>query len=271
MIDKLRTLVEAGRVPHALVIDGGTYESRLLCAKELSASIVGENDKVMNDIHPDVITVLPEEKKKTLAVEIIRSMREDAFVLPNESECKVYIIAKAELMQAAAQNALLKILEEPPAYATFILLCDTHSVLLGTILSRVAVFTLGEEVKNESDETYVECLKLAKDLAVKTAAKDQIGLLKVTASFDKDFDLLNPTLDCLQSIIRDALVINAGGNTLISGAEDEARALAKALASSELLKRQEGIADCIKAINIYANKNLTLTRLVAKLIGGQND
>ena len=69
MIGKLQTLVDAGRVPTALVIDGGTFESRLYCAKELAAALLKEDKKVMADIHPDVITVLPEEKKKTLSPE----------------------------------------------------------------------------------------------------------------------------------------------------------------------------------------------------------
>ena len=267
MTDKLLTLINAGRVPHALVIDGGTYESRLACAKEVAAALLGESQKVMADIHPDVITVLPEEKKKTLSVELIRKMRDDDYVIPNENERKVYIIGKAELMQDYAQNALLKILEEPPRYATFILLCDTHSALLGTVLSRVAVFTLDEEKSDGTDETYETCLSLAKDLAAKTAARDGFGLLKAVSGFDKDFDLLGNTLDCLSAIIRDALVLSAGGESIISGAPDEARALT-ALSPDELISRQEGIKEIKKAVNIYANKNLTLTRLADKLYGG---
>ncbi|MBQ1451700.1 MAG: hypothetical protein IIZ22_03455 [Clostridia bacterium] len=268
MIGKLQTLVDAGRVPHALVIDGGTFESRLYCAKELAAALLKEDKKVMADIHPDVITVLPEEKKKTLSVEVIRKMREDAYIIPNENERKVYIIGRAELMLDYAQNALLKILEEPPKYATFILLCDTHSALLETVLSRVAVFTLDEEETDGSDETYDESLKLAKDLAAKTAAKDGFALLSAVSAFDKNFDLLNTTISCLSAIIRDALVISAGGEELISGAPDEARALSAAFRPGELLEKQEGLKEIVKAINIYGNKNLTLTRLVSKLSGG---
>ena len=272
MITRLKTLLDAGRCPHALVIDGGTYESRLLCARELAASLLGETDKVMNDIHPDVITVLPEEKKKTLSIEIIRKMRDDAYVIPNESERKVYIIAKAELMLDAAQNALLKILEEPPQYATFILLCDTHSVLLGTVLSRVALFSLGEDAETENSDAYTEYLDLAKALANGIASGDRFKLLDAVSAFnDKNFDKLAPTLDCLSAIVRDALIISAGGNDLIGGAPDISRELAHALSTERIISVQEGISEIGKAINIYANKNLTLTRLVSKLIGGQND
>lgn len=271
MIEKLKTLIDAGRVPHALVIDGGTYESRLACAKELAAALLGETEKVMADVHPDVITVLPKEKKKTLSVETIRDMREDAYIIPNENERKVYIIAKAELMLDYAQNALLKILEEPPQYATFVLLCDTHSCLLGTVQSRVAVFTLDDEAVNAEDETSAECLSLARDLASKIATRDNFALLTAVSCFDKNFDQLNPTLDALSAILRDALVLSTGGVNCISGAENEARLLANSLSANELIARSEGIADIVKAINIYGNKNLTLTRLVSKLSGGPND
>ena len=271
MIKKLETLINSGRVPHALVIDGGSLESRLLCAKELAASILGETEKVMADIHPDVITVFPEEKKKTLSVELIRKMRDDAYVIPNENEHKVYIIARAELMQDYSQNALLKILEEPPSYATFILLCDTHSCLLGTVLSRVAIFTLDDEAVNTDDETYAKNLALAKELAKKVAFHDSFGIMTSVSCFDKNFDQLSPVLDILSAILRDALVINTGGNSLISGALDEANLLSRNLSAKDLLSRTEGVADIVKAINIYGNKNLTLARLVSKLSGGQND
>lgn len=271
MIERLKALVDAKRVPHAIVIDGGSLDARLKEAKELSSLILGEKDKVMADSHPDSITIWPEEKKKTLSVEVIRKMRDDAYIIPNESEHKVYIIAQAELMQDYAQNALLKILEEPPAYATFILLCNTHSVLLGTILSRVAVFTLGETKGDSDDETSAQVKGLASDLAKAMAKRDSFALLNAVAVYEKNFELLNPTLDVLQNILRDALVLQNGGTTLISGAESEARALSTALSSKELLARQAGIEDIVKAINIYSNKNLTLSRLVSKLSGGQND
>lgn len=271
MIARLKTLVDAGRCPHALVIEGGAYEARLMCARELASAILGETEKVMNDIHPDVITILPDDKKKTLGIDVIRKMRDDAYIIPNESEKKVYIIAKAELMVDKTQNALLKILEEPPHYATFILLCDTHSTLIETVLSRVALFSLGEDAETESDEAYAEYLDLAKAMASKMAAKDRFGLLDVVSAFDKSFDKLTPTLDCLSAIVRDALIISAGGSELISGAPDCARDLARALTTSQIISAQEGITEIGKAISIYANNNLTLTRLVSKLIGGQND
>ncbi len=271
MLDKLQVLLESGRVPHAIVIDGGTYDARLQLARELASELLGEKTKVMADIHPDVITILPEEKKKTLSVDVIRKMRDDAYIIPNENERKVYIIAKAELMQDYAQNALLKILEEPPKYATFILLCDSHSVLLSTVMSRVALFSLSESNVDKSSEDYIECSEKAKEIAKAISSGDDFRVLSSVSHFEKNYDKLALTLDCLQGIIRDALAIQSGSNELISNANAEAEALSKAIDSNRLLNMQTGIIDIGKAINIYANKNLTLTRLVSKLTGGQYD
>lgn len=276
MNKSLRDLMKSGRIPQALVIDGSDYEARLETAKEIAASLLCTETqkpcrecisckKAFTDTHPDIKIILPDSKKKTLSVDIIRDMREDAYILPNESEHKVYIIAKAELMQDYAQNALLKILEEPPAYASFMLLCDTHSVLLSTVLSRAAVFTLSDNRGEEENENYLEACKQAEELAGLIAARDEFGIMCKLAFFEKNYDLLTDTLNCLQLIFRDVLVLLSGGNTMLSSAPSEVKKLAASYSRAELLKILDGISDIIKSINIYGNKNLVLARLASKL------
>ena len=280
---ELDTLIRSNRIPHALVIDGGTYESRLSLAHTVAASLLCSGDttagpcrrctacnKVFSDIHPDVITVLPDKKKKTLSVEVIRDMREDVSVLPNESEHKIYIIAKAELMQDYAQNALLKILEEPPAYASFILLCDSHSSLLPTVLSRVALFSLDDEEPDMDEGDNKEALEVAKQMAECIAHKDEFALMTCVSFFDKNYELLKPALERLSLILRDALVLVSGGSTMISLAEKQAKEIS-ALPRETLLSTVAGLTEIQKSINIYGNKNLILCRLSSKLIGGKND
>ena len=77
------------------------------------------------------------EGKKEFPVELARDIRQDAYIAPNEGACKVYIVDQAHTMNASAQNALLKIIEEPPAGVYFILLCENRAQMLPTILSRV--------------------------------------------------------------------------------------------------------------------------------------
>lgn len=86
--------------------------------------------------NPDIITVEPEPKRKTIGVEGIRGIITDAYVKPFLAKRKVYIFPDSGIMTEAAQNAFLKLLEEPPEYAVFILIADNSELLLETIRSR---------------------------------------------------------------------------------------------------------------------------------------
>lgn len=102
--------------------------------------------KIAHGAHPDVITVsrLVDDKgkpKQEIVVDQIRDLAADAAVLPNESDKKIYIIREAGLMNAAAQNAALKLLEEPPAFDTFVLVTDSAEQLLPTVRSRCVLLT----------------------------------------------------------------------------------------------------------------------------------
>lgn len=141
---------------HAYLITGGNASSRADCARELAAAYLctGERPpcgsclpcrKVAAGIHPDVVYITPLEDKREISVEQARSLRSDAYVRPNEGKRKVYIIDPAEAMNQAAQNALLKVLEEGPPYAAFLLLAGQPGMLLDTIRSRCEQLALPPE------------------------------------------------------------------------------------------------------------------------------
>ena len=89
--------------------------------------------KVMANTHPDFITV-DDPEHKNVAVKIVRDARADMYVRPNESDYKVYIFPQE--LRVEGQNALLKVLEEPPAYGVCILLTDRSEQILPTVRSR---------------------------------------------------------------------------------------------------------------------------------------
>lgn len=91
--------------------------------------------KVLSGNHPDIITV-DDPEKKTVPVNLIRQAREDLFIRPNEGKRKIYLIPRAQDLGLPGQNALLKVLEEPPAYGVFLLLTDNPEKLLPTVRSR---------------------------------------------------------------------------------------------------------------------------------------
>ena len=92
--------------------------------------------KVLRGVHPDIIVVRKLKNKREIVIDQIRELKRDVIVVPNESDKKVYIIYDADLMNINAQNALLRILEEPPSHTVFILTTDTPAGLLTTVRSR---------------------------------------------------------------------------------------------------------------------------------------
>lgn len=133
---------------HAYLISGPAGSGKQTLAGLLSAAMVcaGVGDvpcgvcpgckKALGGIHPDIIHVDFLEGKREILIEQTRQMRADAFIRPNEAPRKVYIIHHADAMNTRAQNSILKLLEEGPAYAAFLLLAENPGSLLITIRSR---------------------------------------------------------------------------------------------------------------------------------------
>lgn len=154
------SLGDTARMPHACLISAPDMATALAEAKRLAAAAVCEGGgkkpcglcrhcrKAAGNIHPDISTIgrLTDDKgkkKKQISVEQIRALSADACLLPNEAGRKVYIIEDAETMNPSAQNAALKLLEEPPLGALF-LLCTVNAMqILPTVRSRCAEFNLG--------------------------------------------------------------------------------------------------------------------------------
>lgn len=141
---------------HAYLITGGSGDSRAALAGRLTAAYLCEGErppcggcracrKVAAGAHPDVSYTAPAPGKREIAVDQIRALRSDAYIRPNEGKRKVYVIDPADAMNPAAQNALLKVLEEGPAYAAFLLLAEQPGKLLDTVRSRCEPLALPPE------------------------------------------------------------------------------------------------------------------------------
>ena len=142
--DNLKNSLGRGRISHFYLISGPEGSGKHPLAKLMAAAILcrdtgkpcgrcGPCRKVLENSHPDVITV-EDPEHKNVAVKIVRQYREDVFIRPNESDHKIYIFPQE--LGIEGQNALLKILEEPPPYGVFILLTDNPEKLLPTVRSR---------------------------------------------------------------------------------------------------------------------------------------
>ncbi len=159
---------------HAYIITGGNRSTREARALTLAMAYVcqGENkpcgicmhcQKVNKGIHPDVIILSPLEGKREILVDQTRALRSDAYIQPNEAARKVYLIHPADSMNEAAQNTLLKVLEEGPSYVSFLLLCAQTGCLLDTIRSRCEILSLPPQ-EDKSDPILVELSKCLSSL-----------------------------------------------------------------------------------------------------------
>lgn len=143
---RLSASFRAGKHSHCYLICGPDGSGKKTLAAYMAQALQCEGEhvpcgrcnvcrKVQNGIHPDVITV-DDPEKKTVPVELIRQLQADAFVRPNEGKRKIYLLPRAQDLSDSAQNALLKLIEEPPFYAVFLLLTTNAEKLLPTVRSR---------------------------------------------------------------------------------------------------------------------------------------
>jgi DNA polymerase-3 subunit delta' len=103
--------------------------------------------------HPDVLVIPPDPPQMLIKVDQVRRVIETIYYRPAEARERVYIFTDSAFMKEAA-NSLLKVLEEPPEFATIFLLSENPGELLPTIRSRSMVFSLGA-VPVEDVETYL--------------------------------------------------------------------------------------------------------------------
>ena len=148
--ENLTGSLRRGHISHFYLISGPEGSGKHTLAKLLATAILCGREnapcggcaacrKVLGDNHPDFITVTDPEHKN-IAVKIVREIRDDVFVRPNEADHKIYLFAQD--LGTEGQNALLKVLEEPPQYGVFMLLTDNPEKILPTVRSRCTELAL---------------------------------------------------------------------------------------------------------------------------------
>lgn len=307
--EALSRAFSAGRFPHAVLFQGERgVGKRTLAALTAKALVCRNRDRapcgacpscVRADAgsHPDIRTIEGTGVSGALSVEAVGRMLEDAYRMPEEAEYNVYIVQLGASTTAPAQNKLLKLIEEPPESAVFLLLCPTAEGLLPTIRSRVQIYTLrppdpeeaarwlwehkgaGQERARELAEICggnlgrmqeeleggqtAQAFRLAGEIAA--AVRGPVhGLLKAAAPLQKDRALFRETLGRLGMIFRDAWVLRAGGTAVLSGAPRAVEAL-DALPLRRLMAMQELTDSARQKLERNANTSLLLSWYCAGL------
>lgn len=152
--EHLQNAISTGKISHAYIINGERFTGKEFIARIFAMALQCEaaGGKPCQECHsckqalswnqPDIIRVT-HEKPGSIGVDDIRGqINGDIAIKPYNSPYKIYIMNEAEKMTVQAQNALLKTLEEPPAYAVILLLTTNVNSLLQTILSRCVILNM---------------------------------------------------------------------------------------------------------------------------------
>lgn len=294
---QLQTMFVTNKIPHAILIDGArglgkkTLASIIaqtaVCTDLLGGAACGSCSsckKAQKNIHPDIISPEKSGTLQSYNIATVRKIRADAYIAPNEASKKVYIFTDVDNMGISAQNAILKVLEEPPANVIFIFTCISSSNLLQTVRSRLQQFSL-RPVSQVDLQQYLEknCTENASKNLIEIAclANGNIGFaLDLLASSDfestvnianeiaknlvsaREFDLISAVakvsddrkkfakvLNFLEAILKEALFLASDVNL---NKDNISKTLSESLSPKQLLK----IIGVVGETKKYLDKNV---------------
>lgn len=159
----LRRAVEQDRVNHAYLFTGPSAVGKFTVAKVFAASILCASGgcgqcnvcrRVLEEMHPDVTVIRP--AGKNIPVERLRELRLSAFRKPMEADRRIFIVKNAERMWEEGASTLLKVLEEPPGNAIFMLITSGPAGMLPTVRSRCQEITFAPVPSDELAAYLVE-------------------------------------------------------------------------------------------------------------------
>lgn len=220
-IEKLKKLIKEKTVAHAYLFVGKksigkkivaiNFAKSILCESPVNGEACGICESCKTFLNNSDFKILVPDKD-VIKVDDIRNMSNEIFLRPTISSRKVFIIDDADMMNEQAQNALLKILEEPPMYVTLILVASNKEKLLNTIKSRVFKMDfetlLPEELEEVLKLNKVEYTKEALEFAngsvsraIEFMTDDTFAVARELANvlLEKDFLKINHKLDEIKS------------------------------------------------------------------------
>jgi len=317
-VRQLQTAIERDEVPHALLISGPDNVGKMTLARLVAGALLckGQADerpcsaclacrKLASGNHPDFMPVEPEEEGGALKIDQIRAVERFLALTPNESLHKIALISTFERATIGAANALLKTLEEPPAYAHLILLAQDADVLLPTIVSRsqqivlrpLATATVEQALREQWHVPAEQAAHLARisggrmGWAIRAATEatyhqrmeDALALLlnllhqDLPARFDTAQALVrdtsvnvDETLEYWLTGWRDVLLIQTGNAERAIHQQHHAalNQIAQRVPLAAIVSTLKALEGCQEALQRNANAQLALENLLLNLPGG---
>ena len=174
---RLSTVIRDHTLSHAYILCGEKGSGRHTLALSVVAALNCESKdganvpclrcmtcrRIFSGQFTDVKVLSVQGAKSTIGVDEVRVIREDMFLSASESAYKVYIFEDADKLTVQAQNALLKVLEEPINRVLIFLLCERRDKLLTTIRSRAPMIQMDYLAPEEIDRYLMENCEMARE------------------------------------------------------------------------------------------------------------
>lgn len=280
--DQLEQMISARRLPHAIIIEGENAGlngklARLIahaklcsCAQPLSGDctvcrVIAEGGKI-----PDIVEVQGSGKTGAISVDTVRQLHSYGSLVPELADGIVYLLENGDLMLKPAQNAFLKLFEEPPANVTFIITCTSALKMLETIRSRACLFHAVWPEEEAADDG--ELRAIAEQLALVLLSPQDADIMMQTARYSRTGkegtaarkELL-AVLGELRAIFRQALVIGAGAEEILPYKSEAAAELSRALSPARTEQLMAELSELERAIKNNANMALLTTAMCVRL------
>ena len=302
-------MLENDRMAHSFLIYGEKGLGKKQIADYLAMMLVCESDgdkpcgncrscrSAADHCHPDIIYAEHSGKLNGFSVETIRNICADVYIRPNNTDRKIYLFTDADAITVQAQNSLLKLIEEPPAYAYFIFTASSKNILLETILSRIISLSASEvnistatealverDISEEQAENAVKtfggnigmCIEYLKSDEIKNAVeltktsvdciinRDEYKLLYTLTQAGADKTLLRNIISMLDKVFRDALALKYTTEKTIGCYPEGAGILADSLTMNSCMQLH---LSCTEAVTLI-ERNVNI-KLIASMLCGQ--
>ena len=168
--EMLGAAIENNTISHALLIVGPEGSGKSTLAMEIAMALNCEKRtdrayplpcgfcntcrRIKGSNFTDVKYLEKSKDRATIGVDAVKDFREDMFLSATESDRKIYIIDSAHTMTPEAQNALLKVLEEPPTSVVIMMLANEADKILTTVKSRAQLISM-EKIPNDKLSKYI--------------------------------------------------------------------------------------------------------------------
>ncbi len=300
------------RISNAYVFEGIKGVGKRLCAHLFAQAMVCVGDDAPCGVCsmclqakartlPDIIVPVKDSDKTQIGVDNVREqIISEVYIKPRNAKRKIFIIEDGDILSDEAQNALLKVLEEPPQYVTFIICVTKKEKLLSTVLSRsqtVSFFPLPNEtvekylLKNSElshDEAKVlaalsqgsigDAMELATDTSKKERIeksldalmnlnKNSLRIREMVNFLTEEKENIKEIIDFLLTFIRDCVMVKTdlSCNIVFSNHLSDIRAFTQNITKKRLLSAYDKLSDLKISLNQNLNFNATVSEAVMRI------